>query len=169
MRFWGCMRCSPEIAEFGAGLVIAIGTCAAASGSSASRKSATKTINCRLAVERNTKSVPCSWYNQPADFALWYLTAADYSDNDSKVVLQRLGCKAVRCVTTIQENMLRAFRHFSRRFLLSSPGCVDPYDVQVAEIVTLWVQRVRAGTAFGPQSMCWDSFLNLHLHLVHHW
>lgn len=49
------------------------------------------------------------------------------------------------------------------------PGCVDPDDVQVAEVVALRVQLVAAGAALGPHSVCWDKITGLCFRLLHQW
>ena len=45
-----------------------------------------------------------------------------------------------------------------------SPGCIDPDDIQVAEVVALRVQRAAAGATFGPHFLCCLLVLGLH-----HW
>lgn len=50
-----------------------------------------------------------------------------------------------------------------------SPGCVDPDNVQVTEIMALIVVLDVAGTAPGPHMVWWGSITYINIWLLHDW
>lgn len=50
----------------------------------------------------------------------------------------------------------------------ASPWCIDPDNIQVAEVMALRVQEAAAGATLGPDSVSLGFITGFHFQLFHH-